>query len=247
MLTSLASHTALFCLDRYAKRPAALPISPNESQPTDGTPTSNPSSSASPVEKPSDTLESAACQNPQPDGDTCPAAEEGSIAALRQKLEALCAEAKRLNSPDSFVAYARVTREANKVEKELQEKKALEPGDPLAHLDVTRLVSALLPSQTTQRMRRSATTMALKAAFRLMPSVLMLIYFMVSGRSTTVVTIDCRAVRPLTMLFRSIQPVCTVDDWQCAGQAPLCGVSSTVMGLFVSSAIGVLRHVGGLY
>lgn len=48
--------------------------------------------------------------------------EEGSIPALRKKLKELQLQAKQLNSPDTFVQYAKVTREANKVEKELLEK-----------------------------------------------------------------------------------------------------------------------------
>lgn len=49
--------------------------------------------------------------------------EEGSIAALEAKLKSLRTEAKLLTSPDSFVQYAKVSREANKVEKVLKQKK----------------------------------------------------------------------------------------------------------------------------
>lgn len=49
--------------------------------------------------------------------------EEGSIQALELKLEQLRERAKELTSPDSFVQYARVNREANKVEKEIKQKK----------------------------------------------------------------------------------------------------------------------------
>lgn len=50
-------------------------------------------------------------------------APEGSVRALEIRLKELRAQAKQLNSPDTFVQYARVSREANKVEKELLEKK----------------------------------------------------------------------------------------------------------------------------
>lgn len=59
--------------------------------------------------------------------ETPPVAEapEGSIQALQAQLKKLRMEAKELSSPDTFVQYARVMREANKVEKELNEKRGM--------------------------------------------------------------------------------------------------------------------------
>lgn len=48
---------------------------------------------------------------------------EGSISSLEAKLGQLKSQAKALNSPDTFVQYARVSREANKVERELNDKR----------------------------------------------------------------------------------------------------------------------------
>lgn len=48
---------------------------------------------------------------------------EDNIEALEARLSQLRAQAKDLSSPDTFVQYARVSREANRVEKELLEKK----------------------------------------------------------------------------------------------------------------------------
>lgn len=42
------------------------------------------------------------------------------VAALKEKLQNLRNEAKELTSPDTFVQYAKVLREANEVERELK-------------------------------------------------------------------------------------------------------------------------------
>lgn len=49
--------------------------------------------------------------------------QEGSIAELELRLARLRDEAKALNSPDSFVQYAQRTREANRVAKELADRR----------------------------------------------------------------------------------------------------------------------------
>lgn len=49
--------------------------------------------------------------------------DENSVADLETKVKALRAEATQLTSSDTFVQYARVTREANRLEKRVKELK----------------------------------------------------------------------------------------------------------------------------
>lgn len=46
--------------------------------------------------------------------------DSSEVSALKEKLRNLRNEAKELNSPDTFVQYAKVLREANEVERELK-------------------------------------------------------------------------------------------------------------------------------
>lgn len=107
--TSLIAHFGVLAVDRYiAKLEASavgdVPHATDEQQTI---------SSSQPQGNESATKNESAVTKP----------EEGSIEFLEMRLKELRNQAKRLNAPDTLVQYARVTREANKVEKDVNEKK----------------------------------------------------------------------------------------------------------------------------
>ena len=122
LLGSALSNLCALLIDVYASR-AQRPVIQPPAEPE--TTTQRASKSKDGVEP-----EPASGAEPQePDADQFP---EGSISALEKKLKHLRAEAKRVNAPDTFVQYARLTREANKVEKELTEKKGMATSSSLS-------------------------------------------------------------------------------------------------------------------
>lgn len=112
LLGSALSNIAVLLIERYAKRP---PRPENVPEAQRGS-TAEGTRSAEHAEGKNDHSEGQQSSEME----ECP---EGSIPALEKKLKELRTEAKRVNSPDTFVQYARLSREANKVEKELVEKK----------------------------------------------------------------------------------------------------------------------------
>lgn len=113
LLGSAVSNIAILLIERYAKwppNPTIVPQAQTRSAEAHESRGDQPPESENANSRDQHTLET---EEPP----------EGSIPALEKKLKELRAEAKRVNSPDTFVQYARLSREANKVEKELMEKK----------------------------------------------------------------------------------------------------------------------------
>lgn len=116
ILGSVVSNIAIFLIERYAKRPPKPAIvlqvqtRSTETHASRGDQPPERENANTPDQESSETSETEELP-------------EGSIPALEKKLQGLRADAKRANSPDTFVQYARLSREANKVEKELMEKK----------------------------------------------------------------------------------------------------------------------------
>lgn len=88
-------------------------------------------------------------------------------------------------------------------------------------------------------MKRKTRAMVLKMAVRVILIVSIWMYFTWyerSGMGGEVMGIDCRALRPFSMLLRKRENHCVEDDWVCAAQAPECIVSYTMI-LFVCNAV----------
>ncbi|CDF32770.1 unnamed protein product [Chondrus crispus] len=220
LLGSALSNLCALLIDAYASR-AQRPLIQPPAEPD--TTTQRASNSKDRVE-----AAPASDANPQEaDAEQFP---EGSIPALEKKVKHLRAEAKRVNAPDTFVQYARLTREANKVEKELTEKKALEPSDTHGTVlpDVMAMLSKAVTPQAQSSMKRRAQFMVLKAIVRALPFLLLWWYFSPFGYDrgpADALVIDCRAFRPLSFIFSKREPSCGDDHWMCAAQPPQCAVS----------------------
>lgn len=238
LVGSALSNVAVLLIDVYAKRlrdredvaTTTPPTPPN----VDGTSTNDFSSEAA-----APSAENVA------DAEEFP---EGSIPALEKRLRELRAEAKQVNSPDTFVQYARLSREANKVEKELMEKKALEPnsGDSTGIPDIMGVMSNLITPHAKTSVKRKARLMAVKTVVRALPFVLLWIYFSRyrGGESAgEVMTIDCRALRPVSFIFRKRTSLCADDDWVCASQPPQCVISYTMVLILANTVFSFLLQM----
>ena len=119
-LASLMSQIGFSAINRYFDWQSRRPLKQQSEEHTaPGTKNTTPDSTRNdgPIETPN------ACQSRNSDEGSSAEESESPIKALEKKLKDLRESAKELTSPDDFVKYARVNREANKVEKELKEKK----------------------------------------------------------------------------------------------------------------------------
>lgn len=103
--TSVIAHFAVLAIDRYIARLEVSAINSED------------------IQLSRDAQPAISSTQPQENETHVTAPKEGSIEFLEARLKQLRNQAKRLNAPDTLVQYARVTREANRVEKELNEKK----------------------------------------------------------------------------------------------------------------------------
>lgn len=125
LLASALSKAATYAIDLYITRSASKAAEKAETVTTRGT--HSMSNEMAPEQesvggsvKESD--DDAAGKPSVPTSDLS-AYDENSVPALEARLKELRAEAAQLTSADTFVQYAQVTRQANKVEKKLRELK----------------------------------------------------------------------------------------------------------------------------
>ncbi|CAN8072285.1 unnamed protein product [Agarophyton chilense] len=176
--------------------------------------------------------------------------DEHSIEFLEHRLMDLRNQARQLNAPDTLVQYARVTREANKVEKALNEKKAEKAPSAKIPLETAPFIGALseLIKPGVGVVRHGVTSNMVRNIPRIVAFLFLWYYFSWrpdSANQGIAMTVDCRALRPISFLFRKLSPACLEDDWICVAQAsqtPQCVISYSWALILCNMFISALLH-----
>eukprot|EP00178_Gracilaria_changii_P027722 TRINITY_DN909_c0_g1_i2.p1 TRINITY_DN909_c0_g1~~TRINITY_DN909_c0_g1_i2.p1 ORF type:complete len:260 (+),score=32.63 TRINITY_DN909_c0_g1_i2:1064-1843(+) len=176
--------------------------------------------------------------------------DEDSLQFLQQRLDELRDQARRLNAPDTLVQYAHVTREANKVEKALNEKRAEQGVSATTPMGVDAIAKSLADvlKPGADVLRKGVAFHMLKMVPRMLAFIFLWYYFTLrksSARQGIAMMVDCQALRPLSFLFRKVSPACSHDDWVCVAQAsqtPVCAISYSWALVLCSIVIPLLFH-----
>lgn len=189
------------------------------------------------------------------DGDTVTESEQANEVAdnsaegLKRRIKQLRAEAAKLTSADTFVEYARKTREATRLEKQLREEfgDAEEDTIPgLIDLDrMSRVMKDVIAKHATKSAQRS---FSMRLVAKIVVKIVLLIslwYVFSYGRSYStrgdVMYVDCRALRPVSFLFHKRPGFCAENDWNCASQPKEeCAVSYLIAVLISNSVIALM-------
>lgn len=172
-----------------------------------------------------------------------------SAEGLKRRIKQLRAEAAKLTSADTFLEYARKTREATRLEKRLREEFEDAEDDTLAGgIDVdrmTRVMKNVMAKHATTSAQRS---FSMRFVAKIMVKMLLLVslwYAFSYGRSNDarghVMYIDCRALRPVSFLLSKRPVSCAENDWECAARPrDECGVSYLVAVVMSHSVVAIV-------
>lgn len=238
ILSSIAARVAINVIDRYVPNriferspPSARPVrhaTPSE----DSTPTPTQKASRT-AEQASETAPSSTVTEQASNSD---AVDENDVASLERRIKLLRTQAQQLTSADTFVQYARVTRQANKLEKRLRELKGPDDNSIEGLVDVDKIaetISKALGGSPVTSMRQGlmSTKIILKLIVRVLSfAVLWWQFSHVRGSGNRmrgqVIHVNCGVVAPFQWMLKQHSPICHVDDWVCAADTTkTCSVS----------------------
>lgn len=175
--------------------------------------------------------------------------DDNSAEGLKMRIKQLRAEAAKLTSADTFMEYARKTREATRLEKQLREEFGDTEDDTIpGGIDVDRMSRVMKDVIAKHATKSAQRSFSMRLVAKIVVKILLLIslwYVFSYGRSYEtrghVMYVDCRALRPVSFLFRKRPVLCAENDWNCASQPKEeCAVSYLVAVLISNSVIAFI-------
>lgn len=277
ILSSIAARVAINVIDRYVPNriferspppPSARPVrqAPKPTEPTHTPttiPTPKPSSDTaghvSSETTPSPSSPSSSTTNEQQASSNSDEAvvDENDVASLERRIKSLRTQAQQLTSADTFVQYARVTREANKLEKRLKELKGPDDNTIEGLVDVDKIAKAMSKAfgggspVTSIRQSLMSTKTVLKLIVRVLSFAILWWQFSYvrgsngdDGMRGQVIHVNCRVVAPFQWMLKKHSPICHEDDYICAADmTKTCSVSVYVCLWLCNAALAFVVDV----
>lgn len=176
--------------------------------------------------------------------------DDNSAEGLKRRIKQLRAEAAKLTSADTFLEYARKTREATRLEKRLRDEYGESDGELLlgGGMDVDKMARAMTDAMTKRATLSARRSISIGFLAKVIVKILLLMslwYVFSYGRHSDsrghVMYVDCRAVRPLAFLLPKKAVVCPEGDWSCAARPrDECAVSYLVAVAVCNSVIALI-------
>jgi len=162
------------------------------------------------------------------------------VRELEIQLKELKEKARDANSPDTFVQYAKLTREANQVEKKLI---ALRGDDDQASLPILDLMSSMMPASATASVTSQAKYAVLRMILGFLPLVVLWAYFRfyTNNEASAVIVAECDIFRPFGFLFRKVAN-CDGDTDVCDAEQgkEMCAIGYRAISIVTNSVVGRL-------
>lgn len=266
ILSSIAARVAINVIDRYVPNriferspPSARPVR-QAAKPAEDTPTTTTTTPTTPTPKPSgsagqtsETVPSPSTTNEQASNSDDPV-DENDVASLERRIKSLRTQAQQLTSADTFVQYARVTRQANKLEKRLKELKGPDDNTIEGLVDVDKIAKAMSKAfggspVTSMRQGLMSTKTILKLIVRVLSFAILWWQFSYvrgsgDGMRGQVIHVNCRVVAPFQWILKQHNPICHEDDYICAADmTKTCSVSVYVCLWFCNAALAFVVDV----
>ena len=153
------------------------------------------------------------------------------VRELEAQLAKLKAEARDANSPDEFVKYARLTREANKVEKELISIR----GEEQATLPILEIMSSMMP---TTKVATSARASTARFLLGFLPLVLLWGFFNYYSKedASALIIADCDIFRPFAWVLHKVPANCSTETATCDAKE-MCAIGYKAVAVVTNSVV----------
>ncbi len=163
------------------------------------------------------------------------------VRELEAQLAKLKAEARDANSPDESVKYARLTREANKVEKELISIR----GEEQPTLPILEIMSSMM---STTRVASSARLRTVRAVLGFLPLVFLWAFFRFYAKhdASAIIVADCDVFRPFAWLLRKVPANCPPEAATCDAKQ-MCAIGYRAVAVVTNSVVGRLMSAVKAY
>lgn len=181
------------------------------------------------------TVQNASTSAPPPStvgsGSYSNASSNPRVRELEEQLAKLKAEARDSTSPDEFVKYARLTREANKVEKELISIR----GEEQPTLPILEIMSSMMPANRVASSARASTA---RFVLSFLPLLFLWGFFRFYAKhdAGVLLTAECDVFRPFSWLLRKVPANCPSETSTCDAKE-MCAIGYRAVAVVTNSVV----------